>query len=425
MSTEFDWFVGIDRASQAHEVCILNASGKIVERRSAPHTGDGLTELADRLAQLCHSQVGRVAVSIEVPHGAVVETLLERGFAVFSLNPKQLDRFRDRFSPAGAKDDRRDALVLADSLRTDRHCFRRLAVDPAHTIRLRELARMEDELKEELVRLSNRLREQLRRYYPQVLALSPAADDAWVWELLSMAPTPAKGRALRQDRIERLLRCHRIRRLSSEQVRDVLQATPLTVAPGTAEAASEHIEILVPQLQLARNQVREVQRRIGNLLDVMAQPADPVTEDAPDEQREHRDVAILLSAPGVGRVTAATMLAQAGRAIKDRDYHAMRSQAGLAPVTKESGKSRRVEMRRACDRRLRRALYHVARTATMCDESARTYYRDLRKRGHSHGRALRSVADRHLRILCAMLRDGTLYDPSLCLRDSPSPARLT
>jgi len=107
-----------------------------------------------------------VAVAIETPHGPIVEALMDRGIAVFAINPKQLDRFRDRFSPAGAKDDRRDALVLFSSLRTDRHCFRRVeALDPT-VVELREWSRMAEELKQERVRLTNRVRQQLWRYYP-------------------------------------------------------------------------------------------------------------------------------------------------------------------------------------------------------------------------------------------------------------------
>ena len=102
----------------------------------------------------------------------VVEALMDRGIAVFAINPKQLDRFRDRFSPAGAKDDRRDALVLASSLRTDRHCFRRVeALDPV-VVELREWSRMAEELKQERNRLTNRVRQQFWRYYPQFLALA-------------------------------------------------------------------------------------------------------------------------------------------------------------------------------------------------------------------------------------------------------------
>src|SRR5215510_12362508 len=87
----------------------------------------GLAELGDWLLSMA-SAARTVAVAIEVPHGPVVDALIDRGFVVFAINPKQLDRLRDRFSVAGAKDDRRDAYVQADSLRTDRRLFRRLQV---------------------------------------------------------------------------------------------------------------------------------------------------------------------------------------------------------------------------------------------------------------------------------------------------------
>jgi hypothetical protein len=82
-------------------------------------------------------------------------------------------------------------------------------------------------------------------------------------------------------------------------------------------------------------------------------------------------------------------------------------------VTKRSGKRAFfVHMRYACKRRLRQALYHWSRTSIQCDAAARAYYDGLRGRGHHHARALRSVADRWLRILVAMLKTRTLYDAS-------------
>ena len=81
-------------------------------------------------------------MAIETRSGPVVESLLEHDFAVYSINPKQLDRFRDRMSPAGAKDDRRDARVLASALRTDPHFLQRLEpTDPA-IVELREWSRV-------------------------------------------------------------------------------------------------------------------------------------------------------------------------------------------------------------------------------------------------------------------------------------------
>jgi transposase len=122
--------------------------------------------MCDWLVTTSGEEPPKIAVAIEVPHRPIVKILLERRFQVDAVNPKQLDRFRDRFTVAGAKDDRRDAYVLGDALRTDRHCFRRLAVEDPVVIELREWSRMAEDLSQERNRLANRVREQLWRYYP-------------------------------------------------------------------------------------------------------------------------------------------------------------------------------------------------------------------------------------------------------------------
>ena len=147
---EFEWFVGIDCGSAWHDVRVLNADGMDRGHRRVAHAGDALDELAEWLVAQSGGQSERVAVAIEVTRGAVVEGLLARGFAVFGLNPKQLDRFRDRYTVAGAKDDRRDAFVLADTLRTDRGRYRRLQVTDPKLIALRALVEAQEELGEEL-----------------------------------------------------------------------------------------------------------------------------------------------------------------------------------------------------------------------------------------------------------------------------------
>jgi transposase len=137
------------------------------------------------------------------------------------------------------------------------------------------------------------------------------------------------------------------------------------------------------------------------------------SSDADAESREHRDVEILRSLPGVGRMVAATMLTEATAAVAARDYATLRTYAGTAPVTARSGKRLyTVRMRYACKPRLRNALYHWARCSLPLDAATRAYYDRVRARGHHHARALRSVADRWLRILIAMLNTGTRYDAS-------------
>ena len=400
-------YVGIDWATQAHQMCVIDPDRHVLEERSFEHAGCAIAQCVEWLTQISEGDPSSTAIAIETPRGAIVEVLVERGFHVFSINPKQLDRFRDRHTVAGAKDDRRDAFVLADSLRTDQPCFRRVVLDDPLVIQIRELSRMDEDLREEASRLHNRLREQLHRFFPQMLKLSPAADDPWVWALVELAPTPAAAARLRKVRVQRLLRAHRIRRLSVDDILNELKTPALQVAPGVVEAASQHIAQLIPRLRLVQQQRGDCGRRIDTLLDELAPAGDPE-----GQKREHRDVQILRSLPGVGRVVAATMLAEASQPLAERNYHALRAHAGVAPVTKQSGKRAHVMMRRACDKRLRNAVYHWARVSTQLDPHSKAQYAALRKQGHTHGRALRSVADRLLRILVAMLKNATLFDPN-------------
>src|SRR6266849_1118141 len=131
---------------------------------------------------------------------------------------------------------------------------------------------------------------------------------------------------------------------------------------------------------------------------------------AAGDQREHSDVAIVRSMPGIGTRVAARMLAEASQPLVERAYHVLRATMGVAPITKQSGRRRTVSMRYACNARLREAGYHWARTGAQKDPASRAYYAQLRARGHSHGRALRSVADRLLRVLMTLLNHGQLFD---------------
>lgn len=181
----------------------------MVGERAFAHGGAGLAALCDWIVSVA-GDPGTVAVAIEVPHGPVVDTLLDRGFAVHAINPKQLDRLRDRFSVAGSKDDRRNARVAASGLRIDPHLFRPVQAGDPGVIELREWSRLAEELQQECVRLANRVRQRLWRYYPQSLELTDDLAADWLLELWTLAPTPAKAARLREAIVTKLLKQHSV-----------------------------------------------------------------------------------------------------------------------------------------------------------------------------------------------------------------------
>lgn len=399
------WFAGVDWGSERHQACIVDAQGKIADERVFPHSGAGLAELGDWLLSIAGG-ASSVAVAIEVPHGPVVDTLVDRGFIVHAINPKQLDRLRDRFSVAGAKDDRRDAYVLADGVRTDRRLFRRLHVADPRLVELRAWSRLAEELKEERRRLSNRVGQQLWRYYPQMQKLTDDLTEPWFIELWTIAPTPAKARQLHTSTVARLLKQHRIRRLDTETVLGTLRDPAIKVADGVAEAAGIHLRSLFARLRVVNQQLREAEGQLEKLCMRVGE-----TEAAAGDCLRRQDVLILRSMPGIGPINLAALLCEASGPLGSRDYPALRTLCGAAPVTRRSGKSCIVVMRYAAHVRLRNTVYHWARVAAQRDPKCRAKYAALRQRGHSHGRALRAVADRLLGLACVLLQRQTLFDP--------------
>ena len=410
--TEQRWYADVDWASESHHVFLTDGDGRKIGEKIFKHSGEGLAEMAAWL--LTSSGAGcpsQIFIAIEVPHGPVVETLIERGFMVHAINPKQMDRFRDRFTLAGAKDDSRDAEVMASALRTDPRCFRLLAgLDPV-VIELREWSRIASDLGTERNRLTNRFREQLWRYYPAMLELEEDLAAEWLLELWELVPTPGKAARIREGTVAKVLKRNRIRRFDAARVLAVLRQSPVQIAAGTVEAASAHIKTLIARIRLVNGQIKEAHRR----LDALTAQLIP----GEDAGAGRHDVEVLASLPGVGRIVLATLLAEAWDALLRRDYAALRSLTGVAPVTKRSGKSWIVIRRQACNNRLAVAMYHWARVAIQHDPRSKAKYDALRGRGHSHGRALRSVADRLLNVACAMLKTGTLFNPSLEDQNAP------
>ena len=181
----------------------------------------------------------------------------------------------------------------------------------------------------------------------------------------------------------------------------MLRKEPVPVANGTAAAARAHIATFIARIRLTNRQIDEPHHRLDRLTTERAR-----SQESEPGQVQH-DAEILASLPGVGRIVLATLLAEAWEPLQRRDYAALRSLTGVAPVTKRFGKSLIVIRRQACQQRLSNAMYHWTRVAVQHDRISRAKYAALRTRGHSHGRALRSAAYRLLNVACAMLKTGT------------------
>ncbi len=404
--TSLSFWAGIDWGSVEHAICVLDTNGDIVSELKMKHDARSIGAVVDQLLALANGQVESLRIGIETSTGPLVETLLARGLAVHSINPKQLDRFRDRFSPSGAKDDRRDARVIADALRTDARHFRSLHHESETVLELRRSVRHGVTLKRKRVEATLQLRDELGRYYSEFLALPNGdLDSPWLLALWHKIPNPAAALKARPAAVTALLRKYRIRRVSAEQVLGLLRTPPIAVARGSARAAEACAQDLVEQIELLNHHVERNEGIVAMLVSRYG------TER--EEEGQERDVALLSAMPGVGKAVLSTLIAEASGPLRDRNYDALRLLCGVAPVTKQSGKAKLVSMRRACSDALRDALFYWAGGAIRCDAHWMARFRALRAKGHSLGRAYRTIGDALLRVACALLRTQHPYDPAL------------
>jgi transposase len=400
--------VGIDWAEAEHAVCVLSADGSLVHRLLVPHTPAGVRTL-QRALGATEPDPSAILVAIERPDGLLVEALVAAGYTVYALNPKLVERYRGRTRTAGAKSDPADAELLARILLTDRDRHQPLRPASAQAAELRALARQDERASRDLRRLLNRLRADLLAVYPQALAAFPDLDSVAAWAFLERWPTAAQAQQVSPAEIEALLRTH----FHSQPRR---AATRIYAALHTAalSAADHLVRAKASSIQLAAQQVRLIQRQRTaweNRMRVLLTGADA-----------HPDGELLLSLPGLDARLAARVLGEIGEC---RTHFptpsSLQCYAGTAPVTKSSGKTRRVAARRACNHVLRQALLRWAFCSLPRSAWAHRFYDQHRATGNSHYQALRALANRWLEILHHLLHTAQHYDEQVHQRNRSRP----
>lgn len=412
------WFVGIDWGSQEHHVCIVDRELETRARFAVEHTPKGMARMLGEAARL--GPLEDCVFALERPDGLVVETLLDHGGRVWSINPKQSDKFRERQTAAGAKDDRRDAWVLARAARTDGHVFREVRPPPGVVVRLRAASRQHTMASDEVIRYVARARDAIAAYYPAFAEVCDRFERDWVRDLWRLAPTPADAAKLRVEDVKALLRKARMgARRTAEGIIETLGSAALTACPATVEAEASRMAFIIDMLEVAVRHERRLEREMDTILDELVTHQAPVEgAAAPPSSPPQPDWASIATAvrsmPGAASKIPAGLMGEASEPLQRAAYREVRALAGAAPVTDQTGKRKGqnapVRMRRARNDRLANLMQAWAQSATQADAYWRTYRAGLMARGHTQARANRQTADRLLAILCALIRDRTVYD---------------
>ena len=386
---------GIDWAKDEHALCVLDAAGrKILECRYA-HEERAIERLCRSLVQM---SVERVA--IERPEGILVERLLECGLTVVAIHPNQLKASRPRFRASGgrAKSDSFDAFCLAELARTDHHRFRALTPDSEETKALKVLTRAREDLVGTRVALANQLRAELEAYWPGAALLFSEIDSAISLAFLERYPSPKDASRLAQKRLEGFLSNNRYSGgKSALELLERLRKAPCGRAgKAEIEARREAVLALVGTLKVLVKRIKLLEDRIARAV------------------RAHPDGEIFLSLfrTNNSTLTAASLVAQIGdQRERYPTNEALAAAAGMSPVAVESGRRKVASFRRACDKRLRRAVATLAESTRQHNRWAKDVYLRARARGCDHAHAIRILGRAWVRVIFRMWQEGQPYAP--------------
>jgi hypothetical protein len=390
-------FVGDDWAQDHHDVELMDAAGRVLARRRLP---EGVAGMA-RLHALIGQQLGEdaedaeVVIGIETDRGPWVAALVAAGYVVFAVNPLQASRYRERHGVSGAKSDRGDAHMLTDMVRTDSHQLRAVAGDSPDAGAVKVVARAHKTLIWERTRQVQRLRYQLREYFPAAVEAFADLDAPDALELLARAPDPARARRLTRAQVSAALKRARRRDIPDKAtaILAALRSAQLGQPPAVTAAYAVTARSLIAVITVLNEQVKALESQVEA------------------DFGRHPDAEIYRSQPGLGSVLGARVLGEFGD-----DPHryasgkARKNYAATSPLTRASGKKKVVTARYIRNDRLTDALMAQAFTALSVSPGARALYDAERDRGTEYNAALRKVANRLVGILHGCLKTRTLYD---------------
>jgi transposase len=382
---------GVDWAHDDHAVCVVDAAGRQVHQFRVTDNATGMRELTAGLAA-----AGVREVAIERPDGPVVDTLLGAGVTVVVISPNQMKNLRGRYGSAGNKDDRFDAYVLADTLRTDRARLRPLTPDSPATAALRSACRARKDLVVHRVALANQLRAHLQQVFPGAVGLFDEVDNRISLRFLSRFDCQDRADWLTPKRLGIWLRSVAYSGRSTPEVLHGRLTSATRGVTGEQGVATAHItRALVAALSSLAEQIKVLSTRISEQLEA------------------HADGHIFASLPRSGRIRAARLLSEIGDCRgRFPTPEALFCLAGVAPSTRKSGRVKIVSFRWAVDKQLRDAVCDFANDSRHASPWAAKLYTDAIARRHDHQHAVRILARAWLYIIWHCWQDGVAYDPT-------------
>lgn len=381
---------GIDWANSDHAVCVLGQAGAVLDRFVITHDAPGLRHLVTRLRQGGVEEIG-----IERGDGPMVQALLRAGLTVLVIAPGQVKNLRSRYGSAGNKDDRFDAYVLADAVRTDRARLIPLRHNSGATTALRAMVRARRDLVATRVATCNQLLAHLQITFPGAIGLFSKLDSPISLEFLSSYASQVEADDLDEEHLGAWL-------LSVSYSGGIevgaLHGRLSTATRGTTgPEAPTHATITRAYVAILRTLVAQIAALEGDLSEQLT---------------THPDAHIFASLPRVATLRTARLIGEIGDCRgRFPTAESLAALGGVVPSTRQSGKVKVVTFRYGCSHELRDALCDFADGSRRANPWAEDVYTRARARGHDHQHAIRILARAWTYIIWRCWQDNQPYNP--------------
>jgi transposase len=393
---EFAAFIGIDWADRKHDVCLVAAGAQTLEPSVLEHRPAAIEAWAAGLRERFGGR--KVAVCIELAQGPIVSALLEHDiFVLFPVNPSTLAKYRQAFAPSRAKDDPTDAQIALELLLRHRDKLSELKPDSAAMRALRRMVIARRELVEDRVRLTNRITNALKQYFPQVLSWFREKHTAVFIAFLDRWPTLQAAQRARSETLVDFFHAHNVRRADAvaRRVEAIRSERPLTTDGGVIAPSQLLVEALLGQLRAVTAAIERFDEEIA------------------ERSKKLPDYRLFAALPGAGAALAPRLLVAFGeRRERFPDAAAVQKYAGIAPVTERSGNQSWVHWRFACSKFIRQTFVEWTEQTITGSFWARAFYQRHRAKGAAHNAAVRALAFKWVRILWRCWVDRVPYDES-------------
>lgn len=390
-------YLGIDIGKNTHVASLIDENAKPLFRAfSFSNTTDGAAGLLEKL--FTHIKgTDEVEIGMEATGHywlSIYSFLMDKGFVVHVVNPIQTDGWRKGTEIRKRKTDVIDSVLIADLIRYGD--FVETSLSDEDTMSLRNLSRFRNYLVSSIGDLKRKVVCVLDQVFPEYQSVFSNIFGETSKELLVNFQTADDFENITAEQLEEVLKNVSLKGFAKNKVSRISELAANSFGlKFCKDSFSLQLKLLIEQIRFIEAQVADVETEEKAILKKIDSP--------------------ITTIPGIGEVTAATILGEIGDISRFSNASKLAAYAGIDANVSQSGEyqSTNNKMSKRGSPYLRKALFQAALIAAFRDPVFSAFYQKKRAEGKHHLTAIGAVARKFCNTIFAVLKHNTPYQLQL------------